>query len=148
MKLIISGNHVKLPCIKLPNTFVLFMFINAQIIAIIWAVVFTLPYQLAAITFASFCTAINLYPETMNSLIITIIGIHAGSISLSTKISIAVNTNILSAIGSKNFPKSVTKLFFLAIFPSKLSVIDATIKIIFNIHIFRLIFKKELFIGM
>ena len=34
-------------------------------------------------------------------------------------ISIAANTNILSANGSANFPNVVTKLFFLAIFPSK-----------------------------
>ena len=38
-------------------------------------------------------------------------------------------TNILSAIGSANFPKEVIQLFFLANIPSKKSVILATAKI-------------------
>ena len=33
----------------------------------------------------------------------------------------------LSATGSRNFPKFVTRLFFLAIFPSSISVTDAII---------------------
>ena len=44
-------------------------------------------------------------------------------------------TNILSAIASITFPKSVTKLFFLAICPSKKSVILAIINT-FEIFIF------------
>ena len=48
-------------------------------------------------------------------------------------VSIIINapiTRILSAIGSKNLPKSVTRLYFLAIYPSKKSVNAATKKII------------------
>ena len=47
----------------------------------------------------------------------------------------AATTKILSAIGSKNFPKFVTWLFFLAKYPSSLSVIDAIININSIIHI-------------
>ena len=45
----------------------------------------------------------------------------------------ADNTSSLSARGSINLPKSVTKLYFLAIFPSKKSVIDAIINITHDI---------------
>ena len=41
----------------------------------------------------------------------------------------APKTKILSAIGSKNFPKFVIKFLFLAIVPSNLSVIEAIINI-------------------
>ena len=51
----------------------------------------------------------------------------------------ADKTNNLSANGSINFPKSVTRLCFLAILPSKKSVIDANINIMHDI-------KKKLFI--
>ena len=88
-----------------------------------------MPQKLAAITSPPFSTAINLYPDTTNSLNKTIIGIHAGKFPASTSINIAANTSILSAKGSANFPNVVTKLFFLAIFPSKWSVYDAIIKI-------------------
>ena len=81
---------------------------NANIIAIICVTVFNFPHFDAAITFPPFSTAINLYPDTINSLDNTIIGIQAGIFSNSTNIIIAANTNILSAIGSKNFPNVVT----------------------------------------
>ena len=48
------------------------------------------------------------------------------SVDSSNNIINAVITNNLSASGSINFPKSVTKLCFLAICPSKKSVNDAT----------------------
>ena len=44
-------------------------------------------------------------------------------------------TNILSASGSKNFPKFVTKLYFLAIYPSRKSVKHATAYIVSAIYI-------------
>ena len=80
----------------------------AKIIAIICVTVFIFPHLFAAITVPFFSTAISLYPDTANSLVIIIIGIHAGSIPFSTNISIADITIILSAIGSRNFPKVVT----------------------------------------
>ena len=49
-----------------------------------------------------------------------------GSASITVK---ATSTKTLSAIGSKNLPKSVTKLYFLAMCPSKKSVKAATPKI-------------------
>ena len=79
-----------------------------NIIAIICVTVFNFPQIDADITFPPFSTAINLYPETKNYLANTITGIHAGILSNSTNNTIAVNTNILSANGSKNFPNVVT----------------------------------------
>ena len=49
----------------------------------------------------------DIYKATINSLNITIIGIHAGKCPNSTNIIIAAMTTILSAIGSKNFPNVV-----------------------------------------
>ena len=83
----------------------------------------------AAITFPPFSTATNLYPETKNSLARTIIGIQASILSSSTNNTNADNTNILSANGSKNLPNVVTWFLERAIYPSSLSVIDATINI-------------------
>ena len=53
---------------------------------------------------------------------------HAGNFAISTSITIAANTSILSANGSKNLPNVVTKFLDLAIVPSNLSVIDAIIE--------------------
>ena len=47
------------------------------------------------------------FGETITSLVKTIIGIHAGNLVISTNIVIAAKTSILSANGSKNFPKVV-----------------------------------------
>ena len=81
--------------------------INANIIAIICVTVFNFPHILAATTSPFFSTAINLYPDTINSLIIIIAGIQEGILECSTNIIIETITNILSAIGSKNFPNVV-----------------------------------------
>ena len=64
----------------------------------------------------------NLLVPTQNLLI----GVHwndlvANDLALAKNIIIEL-TNILSAIGSKNLPKSVTSLFFLAKYPSSESV--------------------------
>ena len=82
--------------------------INIKIIDIICVTVFNFPQTDAAITFPPFSTAISLYPETINSLDNTITGIQAGILPTSTSNIIAVNTRILSANGSKNFPNVVT----------------------------------------
>ncbi len=58
-----------------------------------------------------------------------IMEIHAGRLPFAVKQIKADATNSLSASGSINFPKLVTRLYFLAIFPSKRSVRLATIKI-------------------
>ncbi|WP_244495814.1 hypothetical protein, partial [Escherichia coli] len=83
-----------------------------------------LSFQLfpAAITFPS-AAAIALNMLTVSSLATIII-----TIQLLTRWSSIIHvraeiTNSLSATGSINFPKSVTRLYFLAIFPSKASVI-------------------------
>ena len=81
---------------------------NANIIAIICVTVFNFPHIEAAITFPPFSTAISLYPDTINSLANTIIGIHDGIFPYSTSIISADNTKILSASGSKNLPNVVT----------------------------------------
>ena len=103
--------------------------IKHDIIAKICKIVFSFPREFAAITLP-FELAINLIDVTKNSLDKMIITITT-SISFKFKRqSKADITNILSARGSINFPKLVTKLYFLATFPSIASVIDATIKII------------------
>ena len=58
-----------------------------------------------------------------------IITIHAGILSRSTSAISAEHTKSLSASGSINFPKFVTRLYFLAILPSKRSVRLARINI-------------------
>lgn len=80
---------------------------NANIIANICVTVFNFPQMFADITLPFCSTTINLYPEITSSLVITIIGIHAGSLFASTNIKNADITIILSAIGSKNLPKLV-----------------------------------------
>ena len=64
----------------------------------------------------------------MNSRLMMMMTIQAGS-SRSSIIQIsAEHTSSLSANGSINFPKFVTRLYFLAIFPSSISVRLAMIK--------------------
>ena len=67
-------------------------------------------------------------PLMINSLAIITITIHAANRSISTRQIMAEHTKSLSANGSINFPKFVTRLYFLAIFPSAISVRLATIK--------------------
>ena len=67
-------------------------------------------------------------PLTANSRTRTISSAQAGIWPISTNQSSAAVTSILSARGSANLPKSVTKLYFLAIFPSSRSVKLATMK--------------------
>lgn len=102
--------------------------IKHDIIAKICDIVFSFPREFAAITLP-FELAINLSDVTKNSL-------DKITITITTSINFKLKrqskadiTSILSARGSMNFPKFVTKLYFLAIFPSIASVIDATIKI-------------------
>ena len=116
----------KLPSKNFPNELTS---IKAIINPNICVTVFNFPHIDAAITFPDFSTAISLYPDTINSLNRTIIGIHAGNFVASTNIIIAANTRILSAIGSRNFPNVVTSFLDLAKYPSSLSVIEAIIKI-------------------
>ena len=104
IKLIIKLYPDKVPLKHVANAF---KSINANIIANICVTVFNLPQIDAAITFPPFSTATNLYPDTINSLANTIIGIQAGNFPISTSIIIAANTNILSANGSKNLPNVV-----------------------------------------
>ena len=66
---------VKFPLNIAPNGFASR---NNKAIATICVAVFNFPHILAATTFPSFSTAISLYPETINSLAITITGIQAG----------------------------------------------------------------------
>ena len=66
--------------------------------------------------------AISLKPLIINSLAIIIITTHAGILSRSTSAISAEHTKSLSASGSINLPKLVTRLYFLAIFPSSKSV--------------------------
>ena len=79
----------------------------------------------------------NLTPSTIKSLHNIKIRPHAGKnhqyfvlFICKHKITIALVTSILSASGSANLPNVVTKLYFLAILPSKKSVIEAMANII------------------
>ena len=65
----------------------------------------------------------------MNSLLMMTITIQAGIRPSSTSAIMAALTSSLSARGSMNLPKLVTRLYFLAIFPSIRSVRLAMIKI-------------------
>ena len=68
-------------------------------------------------------------PEITNSRIRTIKTTQVDKLPVSTRATKAVITKILSARGSINFPKLVTILKLLAIYPSKLSLKDKSIKI-------------------
>ena len=100
-----------------------------SILRLFTVTVFNFPQIEAATTFPPFSTATNLYPDTINSLANTIIGIHDGIFPYPTNIISADKTKILSARGSKNFPNVVTSFLLLAMYPSNLSVIEAIIKI-------------------
>src|SRR5690625_3983800 len=97
--------------------------------AISWVTVLTLPRELAAIVTPSEAASI-LKPVIVNSLAIIIITTQPGILPTSTKRIKAAATNILSANGSINFPKVVIRSIPLAIYPSKVSVRAAIIKII------------------
>lgn len=97
--------------------------------AIACDIVLSLPSLPAAITLP-FAAATILIPLTKNSLaIMTIVIIEpkGPSIPSLTSIISALAVNSLSAIGSMSFPKSLTMFCFLAIAPSSMSVINATI---------------------
>ena len=98
----------------------------------IWLVVLIFPPPLAAITFP-LSAAIALKILTVSSLATIIITIQPATKLYSIMHINADKTNNLSANGSINFPKSVTRLCFLAILPSKKSVIDANINIMHDI---------------
>ena len=98
------------------------------IIAIICVTVLTLPHMLAATTLP-LEAAISLIEVTAYSRKSTIITAMQSQQPSCTKHKSAESTKILSANGSANLPKSVTKLRFLAILPSNKSVMDAVINI-------------------
>ena len=75
---------------------------------IICAVVLNFPHQLAAITIP-LSEAIRRKPLIANSRLMIIMTIHAGSLPSSTRQIIAALTSSLSASGSINFPKFVTR---------------------------------------
>lgn len=85
------------------------------IIAIICETVFALPHILAATTLP-FEAAISRIEVTENSRKSTIITATQSHIPSCTKHRKAASTRILSASGSANFPKSVTRPFFLQFF--------------------------------
>ena len=89
--------------------------------------VLTLPDQPAAMTRPASDASIR-RPLTANSRQITIKSAHAGIWPISTNQSMAAVTSILSASGSANFPKSVTRFLARAIFPSSRSVRLARMK--------------------
>ena len=89
--------------------------------------VFTLPDQPAAMTLP-LSLAIIRRPLTANSRTMTMSRAQAGIWPISTNQSMAAVTSILSARGSANLPKSVTRLYFRAIFPSSMSVKLAAMK--------------------
>jgi len=96
--------------------------------ATICTIVLILPHQLAAITMPSEAAS-TLNPVMMNSLLMIIMATTEDILPISTKITRAAVTRILSASGSINFPKLVTSFLFRAIYPSTVSVLAATIKI-------------------
>src|SRR5699024_5906955 len=114
------------------NSTIILLFNNNKIIAINCVAVLNLPQILAAIVIL-LDAAITLKPVIINSLATTITTIHAETLFKSISIIRAVVANILSANGSKNFPKVVTKFLLLAKYPSIKSVNEATINIIAGI---------------
>lgn len=88
--------------------------------------VFILPVFPAAIT-TPLLEAIILTASTTISLNIIATGIIGLITPFTANIIKTEFTNTLSAIASANLPKSVTIFLFLAIYPSKKSVIEASI---------------------
>src|SRR5699024_2146190 len=74
-------------------------------------------------------------PLMINSLAMITMVIHAASFPIAVKQIRAEHTRSLSAKGSMNFPKFVTRLYFLARYPSKVSVRLAATKITRAIHL-------------
>ena len=87
-----------------------------------------MPHQEAA-TVLPVSAQTSLNALTMNSLPIITIVTQAGIVASAVRQTSAEHTRSLSAIGSRNLPKSVTRLYFRAIVPSILSVIVAITKI-------------------
>ena len=73
-------------------------------------------------------------PDTANSRVSTIINAQAGKIPHSQYIAMAAMVSSLSARGSRNLPKSLTWLYFRAMWPSMKSVRLAMMKIAREIH--------------
>ena len=98
------------------------------------AAVLTLPDHPAAMT-RPLSLAIIRRPLTANSRQMTMSSIQAGICPISTNHSMAAVTSILSARGSANLPKSVTRLYFRAILPSSMSVRLAMMKMASATHV-------------
>ena len=103
--------------------------------AMIWNTVLALPYQLAAMTVPLLAATMRM-PETMNSRARMMSTGQPGSTASSTKAMSAAVTRILSARGSMNFPKFVTRFLARAILPSSISVRLATQNKTNAIHLF------------
>ncbi len=95
--------------------------------------VLTLPDHAAAMT-SPRSAAIIRRADTANSLASTTSSIHAAIRPHSTNTHIAAVTSILSAMGSTNFPKSVTMLQRRAICPSRKSLMLAMTKMASPTH--------------
>lgn len=102
------------------------LFSNSKMIPIICENVLIFPGHAAAKTWPSFSTMINRNPVTASSRQTIIATTQAGALPISTSNTNAVMTIILSANGSANLPKLVTRWLRRAIWPSKKSVIEAT----------------------
>ena len=90
-------------------------------VALIWNTVLSLPSIAAAITLPP-PAATSRKPEIMNSRASITMHTQAGMRSDATSTTMALMTSSLSAIGSANLPKLVTRCRARAIFPSSVSV--------------------------
>ena len=106
-----------------------------SITIVIWKTVFTLPHMLAAITTPA-SDAIKRKPLMINSRAMMIMTTQAAKRCWLERQIKAEQTNSLSASGSINLPKFVTKPRARAILPSKRSVRLARQKIASAIHFF------------
>ena len=104
------------------------LLMSKRIIAVNWEIVLSFPKGLAAIVTPSEA-AITLKPVMVNSLAIITTTTHAGILFIPTSEIRAAATKILSARGSANFPKLVTRFLLLARYPSSVSVRDAIVNI-------------------
>src|SRR5690625_5110862 len=102
---------------------------NKKVIDNNWVTVFIFPGQAAANTVPPSSTSNKRSPVTANSREIMMTTTHAGANPNSTRTINAADTNNLSANGSANFPKLVTRLSRRAIYPSNQSVKLAPTKI-------------------
>ena len=90
----------------------------SRMMHIIWLTVFDFPHMLAAMTIP-WSEATRRKPLMMNSRAMMMMTIHAGSCLSCTMQIRAEQTRSLSARGSMNLPKFVTRLYFLAMWPSR-----------------------------